>query len=93
MRELPQMPELQAFSSLNDAGICKLHGVEVPIVPPDQAIASTRQIVNNIPMTKSGIPTIVIIGGLAAIAIVILSIAANLKDKDLQAFVGEENES
>ncbi len=84
------MPELQAYSSLNDAGICKLHGVEVPIVSPNQAIAGTRQIVNNVPMTNSGISTIVIIGVLAIGAIAIFAILVNRKDKDLQAFLGEE---
>ncbi len=91
MRELPQMPEIQAFSSLNDAGLCKLHGQEVPIVPPGQAIASTRQIVDNIPMqASSGIPVLAIVGGLAALTIALMAIATSHKDADFRAFVGEK---
>ena len=91
LEELPAMPIVQAHSSLDSRGLCKVNGAIVPIASPRQAIASTRQIVDNVPMqASSGILTIAIVGGLAAIAMVITAIALNRKDADFQAFIGEK---
>ncbi len=72
---LPAMSALQAHLFLDAAGLCKLNGVEVPIVSPSQAPAQlTRATVTpTLPATSSGLSPLAIALTVAAIGCLALA--------------------
>ena len=66
---LAPMPLPQAYASLDAQGLCKNGGDIVPIVKPHQAGFGERQTVTNIPVEGDAFPWLLVVGGLAGLAL------------------------